>query len=326
MTIPWSNLGLAALTGLGLTLAAMPAYLNWSKGHGWGQCVREEGPKAHLSKQGTPTMGGLVLITAGVLASFWAPVFTMDSLVFRLLVLACCLLGLTDDLSKVLKNQNLGLRARDKLLVQGVLGIGMGLWLVLTREPLGVSFPVIGFVGGAWIVWILALLVTAGAVNAVNLTDGLDGLAASVSAVALTAYTAVCLGAGHPDLAVCACGLAGACLGFLWFNSFPARVFMGDTGSLALGGAMAGLALLTGSEFLLMIIGGIFVVEALSVIIQVTYFKATGGKRIFRMSPIHHHFELGGLHEVQVTARFTVVAVILALIGSMMFFGVWQCI
>jgi phospho-N-acetylmuramoyl-pentapeptide-transferase len=148
--------------------------------------------------------------------------------------------------------------------------------------------------------------------NAVNLTDGLDGLAGGTSAVALLAFAAVSAASGHPDLAVAAVGLAGACLGFLWFNCFPARVFMGDTGSLGLGAALAALALLTGTEFLLVLIGGVFVAEAASVILQVAWFKSTGGRRILRMSPLHHHFELGGLHEVQVTVRFILVGLIVA--------------
>ncbi len=318
----WQVMGLAVLTGMGLTLTGMPAYLHWAKGHGWGQIVREEGPQKHLSKAGTPTMGGLVLILSGLLASFWWTEFSWEMWLFRLMVVIGAALGFVDDISKVLKRKNLGLRARDKLLVQGLMGLGLGAYLVFTREPLGVSFPVIGFVAGAWIVWVLTLLVTAGAINAVNLTDGLDGLAAGTSVSALLAMAFICASSGHTGLAVGACGLVGACLGFLWFNSYPARVFMGDTGSLSLGAALAALALLSGSEMWLLLIGGVFVMETLSVMIQVTYFKATGGKRVFRMSPIHHHFELGGLHEVQVTARFCVVGAILALVAVLMYSGV----
>lgn len=318
---PWESMCLAGLTGLGLTVVGMPAFLGWAQGHGWGQRIRGEGPKDHLSKSGTPTMGGLVLITAGLAASFWAGGHSWDMLVFRLVVVLCAILGMVDDLSKILHNQSLGLKARHKLLAQGLLGLALGAWLCLTRENLGVSIPLVGFVGGAWIVWVTSVLVTAGAVNAVNLTDGLDGLAGSTCASSLLAFALVCCGSNDPGLGVAATGFAGACLGFLWHNSYPARVFMGDTGSLGLGGALAALALLTGNEFLLVLIGGVFVMEALSVIIQVTYFKLTGGKRIFRMSPIHHHFELRGMHEVQVTARFALISLMLAIVGCLVFFG-----
>lgn len=318
---PWREAAAAGLMGLGLAVVAMPAYLGWARTRGWGQAIRAEGPRDHLSKAGTPTMGGLVLLAAGLLAGFWWPHPSWDLLIFRLLVVACAALGLVDDLKKVLRNRNLGLRARDKLAVQALLGLGMGAWLVATRPDPGVWLPGIGFVAGAWLVWLFALMVTAGTMNAVNLTDGLDGLAGGTGAVALLAYAVVAGGTGHPDLAVAATGLAGACLGFLWFNSFPARVFMGDTGSLGLGGALAALALLTRTELLLVLIGGVFVAEAGSVILQVAWFKSTGGRRIFRMSPLHHHFEMGGLHEVQVTTRFVLVGVVLAVAGVLLYLG-----
>ena len=310
--LPWRTVGLAAMTGLGLAWASMPIFLGWARTHGWGQEIREEGPKAHLSKAGTPTMGGLVLIIAGLLASFWAG-HTLDLWVFRMTVAACAVLGMVDDLRKLMKHRSLGLKARHKM--AALAGLGLLLWgyLLLTREQVGVDVPYFGWVSGAGILLVTTLLLTSGTVNAVNLTDGLDGLAGGTGAVALLAYAAVAAITGHTELCIAAAAMAGACLGFLWFNFYPARVFMGDTGSLALGGALAALALLTGTEFLLVVIGGIFVIEALSVIIQVSYFKLTGGKRVFRMSPIHHHFELGGLHEVQVTGRLVVVSIILAL-------------
>lgn len=318
----WQLMGLAALTGLGLSFVGMPVYLHWAKGHGWGQIVREEGPQAHLSKSGTPTMGGLVLILAGLLASFWWTGFSWDMWLFRLLVVMGAGLGLVDDLRKVLKHRNLGLQARHKLSVQAVMSLILGGYLVATRDPLGVSVPYVGFFAGAWVVWIVTFLVTAGSTNAVNLTDGLDGLAAGTCIPALLAMAFICQIHGQADLAVGACGLVGACLGFLWYNSYPARVFMGDTGSLSLGAALAALALLSNSEVWLVLIGGVFVMETLSVIIQVSYFKLSGGKRVFRMSPIHHHFELGGLHEVQVSTRLTVMGSFLALMAVLMYSGV----
>jgi len=236
-------------------------------------------------------------------------------------VLAGAALGMVDDLNKVLKKRNLGLRARDKLAVQGLVGLGLGAWMVATRPDPGVVLPFVGFVAGGWLVWLVAVGVTASAMNSVNLTDGLDGLAAGSCAVALLAYAVVAGASGHPDLAVAAAGLAGACLGFLWHNGYPARVFMGDTGSLGLGGALAAMALLTRTEFLLVLIGGVFVAEAGSVILQVAWFKSTGGRRLFRMSPLHHHFELGGLHEVQVTIRFVLVGLALAVAGVLWHLG-----
>ncbi len=320
-SLPWlHSVGLAILTGLGLALVSMPIFLRWAKGHGWGQEVREEGPKAHLSKAGTPTMGGIVLILAGLIASFWAP-NTLDLWIFRFTVMVCAGLGMVDDLSKLMKHRSLGLKARHKMAVLLVLGLILFGYLAFTRQNFGVNVPLVGFVGSAWAVLAVTLLLTSGTVNAVNLTDGLDGLAGGTCTAALLAYAIIAAHTGHIELCVASAAMAGACVGFLWYNVFPARVFMGDTGSLALGGALAALALLTGTEFLLVLVGGIFVIEALSVIMQVSYFKLTHGKRIFKMSPIHHHFELSGLHEVQVTARFTIISVILALLGVLYCLG-----
>ena len=322
LNLPWNLLGLAVLSGLGLVLVSMPMFLRWAKGHGWGQEVRPEGPQAHLSKAGTPTMGGIVLILAGLLAGFWAP-NCWEVWVFRFTVLACAGLGCVDDASKLLKHRSLGLKARHKLAFLGILGLGLFVWLCLTRSSFALTLPYFGEVHSFWLLLIVTLLLTSGTVNAVNLTDGLDGLAGGTCFSALTAFSVIAGCSGHTELCVAAAAMAGACVGFLWFNVFPARVFMGDTGSLGLGGALAVLALASSCEFLLIFIGGVFVMEALSVILQVSYFKLTGGKRIFRMSPIHHHFELGGLHEVQVTARFIIVSVILALLGVMFYLGVW---
>ncbi|MGM9998445.1 MAG: phospho-N-acetylmuramoyl-pentapeptide-transferase [Candidatus Bruticola sp.] len=313
-------IGLTVLTGLGLSLVSMPIFLRWAKGHGWGQEVREEGPKAHLSKAGTPTMGGIVLIMAGLLASFWAP-NTLDLWIFRMVTVVCAVLGMTDDLSKLMKHRSLGLKARHKMAALLGLGLALFVYLYFTREPLGINVPFLGFVSSAWAMLGITLFLTSGTVNAVNLTDGLDGLAGGTCTVALLAYSAMAAYTGHMELCLAAVAMAGACVGFLWYNVFPARVFMGDTGSLALGGALAALALLTGTEFLLVVIGGIFVVEALSVIIQVSYFKLTNGQRIFKMSPLHHHFELSGLHEVQVTSRFVIASVVLALVGVLYYVG-----
>lgn len=301
--------------GAGLTTLGMPAFLAGMRRLGWGQKIREEGPKDHQSKSGTPTMGGGLFVPVGLLASFWAYHWSGDLVVLWILTLGSWALGLTDDLTKVLRNRNLGLKARHKIVIQTLLSLAMGIYLACRMPVPGVEVPGLGFFQGIHWVLILTWLVVAGTTNAVNLTDGLDGLAAGSVLSTLGAYTLICLGMGRVDLAVAGAGMAGATLGFLWFNCFPARIFMGDTGSMGLGGILAGLALLTHTPFLLVLMGGIYVMEALSVILQVSYFKLTRGKRIFRMSPIHHHFCLGGMHEVQVTQRMWMASLVLALFG-----------
>lgn len=307
--------------GAGLTALGMPAFLLGMRRLGWGQQIREEGPEDHKSKSGTPTMGGGLFVPAGLLASFWAAHWSGDLFALWVLTLGCWLLGLTDDLTKVLRNRNLGLKARHKLFIQTSLSLAMGVYLACRMEVPGIELPFYGFLPGLPWLLLLTWLVVSGTTNAVNLTDGQDGLAAGTVLAALLAYGLICLAGGHPELATAALGMAGATLAFLWFNCYPARIFMGDTGSLGLGGLLAGLALLTNTSFLLILIGGVFVLEAVSVILQVSYFKLTRGKRIFRMSPIHHHFCLGGMHEVQVTLRFWIVSIVLALLGLYLHFG-----
>lgn len=307
--------------GAGLTALGMPAFLLGMRRLGWGQQIREEGPEDHKSKSGTPTMGGGLFVPAGLLASFWAAHWSGDLFALWVLTLGCWLLGLTDDLTKVLRNRNLGLKARHKLFIQTSLSLAMGVYLACRMEVPGIELPFYGFLPGLPWLLLLTWLVVSGTTNAVNLTDGQDGLAAGTVLAALLAYGLICLAGGHPELATAALGMAGATLAFLWFNCYPARIFMGDTGSLGLGGLLAGLALLTNTSFLLILIGGVFVLEAVSVILQVSYFKLTRGKRIFRMSPIHHHFCLGGMHEVQVTLRFWIVSIFLALCGLYLHFG-----
>lgn len=321
MTPEAQSLWFAASLGGGLSFLGMPLFLAGMRRLGWGQKIREEGPKDHQVKSGTPTMGGGLFVPAGVLASFWACHWSADLLVCWILTLGCWLLGMTDDLTKVLRNRNLGLKARHKIAIQTALSLAMGTYLCCQMSTPGVEIPYLGFFAGIHWVLLLTWLVVAGTTNAVNLTDGLDGLAGGTVLSSLGAYTVICLATGHHDLAALSLGMAGATLGFLWYNSFPARIFMGDTGSMGLGGLLAGLALLTKTPFLLVWIGGVFVMEAVSVIMQVTYFKLTKGKRIFRMSPIHHHFCLGGMHEVQVTQRLWIASLLLALSGLYFFLG-----
>jgi phospho-N-acetylmuramoyl-pentapeptide-transferase len=293
-----------------------PKFIAFLRKREFGQHIREDGPQGHLQKAGTPTMGG-VLIFIAVSASFliltdweWRSIGVFGA------AIACALLGFADDYTKLVKRRSLGLRARTKLGV--TIAISLGLWYVATHEAhlaptlwlrfvdyhieLGPFYPV------------LIYLVVAGTTSAVNLTDGLDGLAAGCAAISLLAYVGICFLAGDFDMAMLAGCLVGACIGFLWFNAFPATIFMGDTGSLGLGGAIAGLAIMTKTEVLLILIGGIFVIEALSVLIQVISFQMTR-RRVFLMAPIHHHFELKAWSETKIILRFWIVASLFAAIG-----------
>jgi phospho-N-acetylmuramoyl-pentapeptide-transferase len=294
-----------------------PRFIDYLRLREFGQQIREEGPAGHQGKAGTPTMGGLAVLLAVLVPFLILSDYRQASLAVLGTTLAMAALGFADDWTKLRKRRSLGVSGRTKLVIQALTAIG--LWLAVT-EPvglqdtlrlrvvdasidLGIAYPVLIF------------LVLAGATNGVNLTDGLDGLAAGCAAIVFLAFTAMTfITTGQQDLALlCAC-LVGACVGFLWFNSFPASVFMGDTGSLGLGGAIAALAVMTKTEVLLIVIGGIFVIEALSVAIQVFAFQRFR-KRVFLMAPIHHHFELLGWSETKIILRFWIVAAICAAIG-----------
>lgn len=315
MTVAWEPVAKAALLGWGLTMTGMPVFRMGMRKLGWGQPIREEGPQSHQKKSGTPTMGGGLFIPAGLMATLWCDHFTLNMLAFWIITLGGWLLGLSDDITKVFRNQNLGLKARQKLFAQSLLAGGFGLFIALTSEHPGVWIPYVGFLSG-WL-WslVFSYFVMVGTTNAVNLTDGQDGLACGTVLSALAVYAVVAWTGGQPDLAVGAAGLFGAVVAFLWFNCYPAKIFMGDTGSLGLGSALAALALMTHTEALLVLVGGVFVGEALSVMLQVSFFKLTKGKRIFRMSPFHHHFTQGGMHEVTVTIRFWIVSWMLGALG-----------
>lgn len=312
-------LALALLTGFGFTLVSMPAFIGWMKRLKFGQAIREEGPKSHFDKAGTPTMGGAVLVLGGLLGTCWAG-FSGPLLMLWVLILGGAALGAKDDLAKVIKRHNAGLKPRHKLILQVSLGLVAGLYLAFTGQDTLV-IPGWGSIQSAFLVVALAVLVVTATTNAVNLTDGLDGLAGGTVSCSLLAYLVIALSLGRPELAISCAALIGGCLGFLWYNAYPARIFMGDTGSMALGGALAGLALLTRTEFWLPIIGGVYVAETLSVLMQVSYFKLTGGKRIFRMSPLHHHFEAVN-PEMKVTARFQIASALLGALGVLAFLAV----
>lgn len=271
----------------------------------FGQSIREEGPERHYAKAGTPTMGGIIILTALIIPVVYFAGSSLEIWLALFVTLGHGLLGFIDDFIKVVLKRSLGLKARQKLLGQIVMalalcyfainymGRGTDLWIPL----LGVNIDF------GPLYYILIFLVLVGTTNAVNLTDGLDGLAAGTTTVAALAYAVICMNFAKPDLAIFCVSLAGATLGFLRYNAHPAKVFMGDTGSLALGGALAAVSVMTKTELLLVIVGGVFVIEALSVIIQVISFKSTG-KRVFLMSPIHHHFELAGWSENKVVTVF----------------------
>lgn len=285
----------------------------------FGQSIRECGPASHMKKSGTPTMGGLMMLAALVLALCWGK-FTPHVLMALVLTLGHALIGFLDDYIKVVMKRNLGLTAKQKFLLQFILA-GAYVYFAethLQNTTLWVPLVNITFDFG-WAYYALAFILLVGTTNAVNLTDGLDGLVSFVSVPVTLAYAFIAYMQGMLDVSGFALGLTGACLGFLLFNRHPAQVFMGDTGSLALGGGVAALALLTNTELLLVIIGGVYVAEATSVIIQVAYFRLTGGKRFFRMAPLHHHFELGGWKEVKVVEIFTIVSFLLSAVGL----GLW---
>ncbi|WP_337364874.1 phospho-N-acetylmuramoyl-pentapeptide-transferase [Phascolarctobacterium succinatutens] len=281
----------------------------------FGQSIRECGPASHMAKNGTPTMGGLMMLAALLVALLWGN-FTPHVIIALVLTVGHAVIGFIDDYIKVVMKRNLGLTAKQKFLLQFILA-GAYVYFAETHiRNTELWVPGINAVIDlGWGYYVLAFLLLVGTTNAVNLTDGLDGLVSFVSLPVTMVFAFIAYMQGMLDLSGFALGLTGACLGFLLFNRHPARVFMGDTGSLALGGAIAALALLTRTELLLVIVGGIYVAEALSVIIQVTYFRFSGGKRIFRMSPLHHHFELGGWPEVKVVRVFTVVSCVLSVIG-----------
>ena len=312
---PQLRLLLSAVTALAIVLFSGVYFLPLLHRLKYGQSIREEGPASHQQKSGTPTMGGVMIVLAVTAATLLFAPLTVTTLLALFIFLGHFLLGFADDYIKVVKKRNLGLRAYQKLLGQ----LGIALVTILSgRHLLGhdtsVWVPVLGtsLDIGAWY-YVLVVFVLVGTSNAVNLTDGLDGLAAGTVAVAALFYAILLYGTDSSLMAFSA-AIIGACVGFLWYNHHPARIFMGDTGSLALGGALAGIAILSRTEALLPIVGIIFVCEALSVILQVASFK-TRGKRIFRMSPIHHHFELGGWRETRVVYTFWGVGALGALLA-----------
>ena len=305
-----------------VTVLATGRLIPYLRHQQFGQFIREEGPQAHLAKAGTPTMGG-VAMAAGVCVSLLiALVMGMaragDILAIILSMLAFGAIGFIDDYNKIAKKQNEGLTPKQKLLLQCLFGAALAVFMML-REGTSVIIPFTGkSVDMGWLYIPFVIFIEVAMANSVNLTDGLDGLASSVSAIVAFsfAFIGMCMAdAGSSAMAVSGAAVFGAAIGFLQYNKYPAKIFMGDTGLMALGGVISAMAIVGRLEWILPIAGALFVIEALSVIIQVTYFKATGGKRVFRMAPIHHHFELGGWHETKVVRRFCIFTAICCIIA-----------
>ncbi|MCB9373609.1 MAG: phospho-N-acetylmuramoyl-pentapeptide-transferase [Microthrixaceae bacterium] len=326
--------------GLVVSLVVTRLLITWLTRNNIGQPIREDGPQGHITKAGTPTMGGLAIVIGAVAGYVISDIsnsriITRSGLLVMAAIVGAGLVGLIDDYLKVSRERNLGLNKRAKIIGLLVVAVGFAV-LTVVHTPVHTTLAIsrwdqfdvdLGTVG--WVVF--AVLLILGSANAVNLTDGLDGLAGGSAVFAFMAFTIIGFWAfRHPatydvvhalDLAVVAAAMTGACTGFLWWNAAPARIFMGDTGSLAIGAGLAGLALTTSTALLLVVIGGLFVMETLSVILQVTAFRLFGGRRIFRMAPIHHHFELKGWPETTVIIRFWIIAGLLTAVALGFFYA-----
>ncbi len=325
---------IAGLVAMVIAVALGPQFIEWLRRQSIGQHIREEGPARHIVKQGTPTMGGLLIIVAAFVPALIVSLYTLPGLTLLLATLGCGLIGFADDFLKVRKRRSLGLPGRWKML--GLLLITAGVGWATTHigyMDTEIYFPLIDVnIDLHWLYFPFLFLVIAGTSNSVNLTDGVDGLAAGTCAVSLITLLAIASidwirsadvvanrSEQYLDLAIVAAALIGGVIGFLWFNAFPAEMFMGDTGSMALGGAIATLAILTETEVLLVFIGGVFLFEAVTWIVQIATFKRTG-KRVFLMVPIHHHFELKAWSETKIMVRFWIIGAILCAIGFVLYY------
>lgn len=317
---------ITAISALTLMLFLGPKFIQWLRANEVGQFVRPAGliPEAHAEKQGTPTMGGLLILLAMSVPFVILSSRSTEAMLVLFVTLACGAIGFLDDFMKIVRKRSLGLSGRLRIVglvvIAGVLttvGVKViGLPTSLDLRPFGIdqAVPL-----GPYLYFALVALVVVGSANGVNLTDGLDGLAAGTCATALLAYTGMAFAGTRTDLAIFGAAMVGACAGFLWFNSHPASVFMGDTGSYALGGAIAAMAVMTRTEVLLGVIGLVFVAEALSVLIQVVVFKRLG-KRVFLMAPLHHHFEMASWSETKIIVRFWLIGLLSAGIGFTLYY------
>src|SRR6266700_3537126 len=315
-----------------ISIVVGPRFIAFLRRNEFGQHIRAEGPEHHGAKQGTPTMGGLLILDVATASFLAVTKYKVPALTVLFVTLGCGSIGFLDDFIKLTHRRSLGLRGRWKMLLLALITVGVGFAADHQRLPTNVFIPIVHWnveLSYGW--YVLLFLVIAGTANGVNLTDGLDGLAAGTGIIALITFTAISvvtyIRSGNPggrfdsrlDLAIVGAALIGATIGFLWYNAFPAEVIMGDTGAMAIGGGLAAFAIFTKTIFLLLLIGGIFVIEALSVMIQVFTFKYLG-RRVFLMTPIHHHFEMKAWSETKILVRFWIVTAILCAIGFALFY------
>ena len=325
---------IAGLVAMVIAVAVGPQFIEWLRRRSIGQQIRAEGPASHAVKQGTPTMGGLLILVAAFIPAFAVSLYTIPGVTILLATLACGLLGFADDYLKVRRRRSLGLRGRWKML--GLVAITAAVGFATSQigyMDTEIYFPLVDVnIDLGWAYYPFLFLVIAGTANAVNLTDGVDGLAAGTCAISIITLLAIATidwvrsadlvaqrSDEYLDIAIVAAALIGGVIGFLWFNAFPAELFMGDTGSMALGGAIATLAILTETEVLLVFIGGVFVIEAVTWMIQIASFKRTG-RRVFLMVPIHHHFELKAWSSTKIMVRFWIVGAILCAVGFVLYY------
>ncbi len=324
---------IAGLIAMVISIVIGPKFIEFLRRNELGQPIREEGPAGHVVKQGTPVMGGLLILLCALIPFLVLSHYTLPALTVLFLTVACGAIGFLDDYIKVRHRRSLGLAGRWKMLL--LVGITIVVGIAVHEQPrIGTSIyiPILDFeLPLSWAFYPFLFLVIAGAANGANLTDGIDGLAAGTGIIALMTFLSMSVIADHRsgppearsdfqlDLAILAAALMGGAIGFLWYNAFPAELFMGDTGSMAFGGALAGFAIVTGTEALLILIGGIYVVEALSVMIQVISFKYLG-RRVFLIAPIHHHFEMNAWSETKIMVRFWIVAAILSACGFVLYY------
>lgn len=310
------NLLMPVLISFAICVVLCPVFIPFLKKLKFGQYIREEGPESHMKKSGTPTMGGLIILVSVVITSLFYITRNKEILPVLFVTLGFGLVGFLDDYIKVVMKRNLGLKAWQKMLGQ-ILVTVVFCFYIMGDENMGTTtlLPFLGEVTLSPALFVISLfIIVLGTVNGVNFTDGLDGLASGVTVCVATFFTVVAIGTGN-GVSPITCAVVGSLLGFLLYNVYPARVFMGDTGSLALGGFVVAAAYMLRMPFFVAIVGLIYLVEVLSVMIQVGYFKLTHGKRFFKMAPIHHHFELCGWSETRVVAAFTIVTALLCLIG-----------
>jgi phospho-N-acetylmuramoyl-pentapeptide-transferase len=323
---------IAGVIALVLSILLGPRFIDFLQRHEFGQHIREELSERHVQKKGTPVLGGLLILLAASIGFLATSKYTVPALTVLFVTLACGAIGFLDDFIKLTHRRSLGLNGRWKLLLLGATTVGVGIAARHQHLPTNVYIPGIGHLELSYAWYGLLFLVIAGAANGVNLADGVDGLAAGTGIIALFTFAAMnviaWIRSGRPghrfetklDLAIAGAALIAATVGFLWYNAFPAEVFMGDTGAMAIGGALAAFAIFTKTIFLLLLIGGIFVLEAVSVIIQVFCFKYLGGRRPFLMTPIHHHFEMKAWSDTKIMVRFWIVAGILCAVAFALYY------